>query len=157
MNKKNFNNICAICNKKFKAQKQKDKTCGKKCCKIYKYNSQQIYRKKFPWHDTYSRILGRCNRPSDPSYKFYGLKGIKCLITIEEVKKLWFRDNAFNMNQPSIDRINPKDNYYYDNCRFIENYENNSRAHKGKTHLVLNFPKMKKMYEEGKLNIKIAP
>ena len=47
---------------------------------------------------------------------------------IEEFKKLWFRDKAYEMNRPSIDRIDPKGDYTYNNCRYLELSENISRA-----------------------------
>ena len=54
------------------------------------------------------------------NYNRYGGKGIKCLITPEELKILWFRDKAYEMKKPSIDRKNSKKNYIFNNCEFIE-------------------------------------
>lgn len=155
MKKRNFNfiNVCKICQKTFKAQKQKDYSCSHECSKKAYYEKHKIYRKQNPWYDCFSRIKRRCNHPDAIGYKDYGGRGIKCLITIEEIKSIWFRDKAYLLKKASIDRINPDGDYIYSNCRFIENFENNSRAHKGKTHLVLNFPKMKKLFNEGKLAI----
>jgi hypothetical protein len=63
-------------------------------------------------------------------------ENIKFLMTKEDFKYLWERDNASNMKRPSIDRINPKDHYRTDNCRFVELHENRTRieAPKGKEH-----------------------
>ncbi len=41
-----------------------------------------------------------------------------------EIKELWFRDKAYEMKQPSIDRIDNDDNYIFNNCEFIEKDEN---------------------------------
>ena len=72
-----------------------------------------------PWTKTFSGIKYRCkNNP------FYFKRGIKCFITSEELKKLWFRDKGYSMDRPSIDRIDPKGNYEYSNCRYLELSEN---------------------------------
>ena len=72
------------------------------------------------WIQTYNRIKMRCENPNQPYFK----KGRKCLITIEELKTLWFRDKGFNLSRPSIDRINNNGDYTFKNCRFIELKEN---------------------------------
>lgn len=77
--------------------------------------------KKFPWKKTLVHIKQRCENPKDKFYCRYGGRGIKCLITSEELKVLWFRDKAYNMKQPTIDRKKNNGNYEYKNCRFIEN------------------------------------
>lgn len=48
-------------------------------------------------------------------------------MTIEDFKYLWFRDKAFDMKEPSIDRVNTKGDYILTNCRFIELQENRWR------------------------------
>lgn len=50
------------------------------------------------------------------------------------MKWLWVRDNAFDLIKPSLDRINSKENYSYDNCRFIELSKNIGRYHLELTH-----------------------
>ena len=72
------------------------------------------------WVKTYNGIVGRCNHKNSRYFK----KGIKCLITKEELKQLWFRDKAHKMDKPSIDRINVKGDYELKNCRYIELAEN---------------------------------
>jgi hypothetical protein len=81
-------------------------------------------RKNSPWGSHLHSARKRCNRPLDKSYMRYGAKGIKCLLTNEEIKALWFRDNAAALLQPSIDRIDSSGHYEFKNCRFIEKYEN---------------------------------
>lgn len=70
----------------------------------------------------------RCENPKNESYKIYGGRGIKCLVTLEQIRELFNRDNAFELNKPSLDRIDPDGNYTIENCRFIENRENALRA-----------------------------
>lgn len=75
------------------------------------------------WKKVFSGIKYRCK--SQPSYF---RKGIKCLITEDELKRLWFRDKAYLMDRPSIDRINSNGNYEYSNCRYLELSENCSNG-----------------------------
>lgn len=69
-------------------------------------------------------INQRCNDKSQISYPWYGGKGIKNYLTEEDIEYMWNRDNAKDMDKPSIDRIDSDKNYEFDNCRFIELYDN---------------------------------
>ena len=55
---------------------------------------------------------------------------IKCELTIDDVKQAWFRDRAFEMKKPSVDRINPSSHYHKKNIRFLELSENASLSTK---------------------------
>ena len=72
-------------------------------------------------------IQKRCHDPEDKSYKWYGGRGIKNLLTVKELEILWERDGASLMEKPSIDRKNSNDNYTFDNCEFVEMVENLKR------------------------------
>ena len=48
-------------------------------------------------------------------------------LSIQEVKTLWFRDRAYLLKQPSIDRIDGNGDYVFTNCRFIEMEDNRKR------------------------------
>lgn len=52
------------------------------------------------------------------------------LMTLDDFKELWFRDKAYLMKAPSIDRIDNDGNYIFSNCRFIELRENQSNGAK---------------------------
>ena len=39
---------------------------------------------------------------------------------MKQIKELWFRDRAFDMKRPSIDRKDNDLDYTFDNCRFLE-------------------------------------
>lgn len=84
----------------------------------------RMYRINNPWKQTFLNIKKRCNNPRNKRYKDYGGRGIKCLITSEELKELWFRDKAYLLKKPSIDREDNDGHYCLDNCRFIEFTEN---------------------------------
>lgn len=83
---------------------------------------------RYPWKRVLTNIKTRCNNKNATQYKYYGGKGIKCLITEEEIKELWFRDKAYLMKNPSIDRENSNLNYTFNNCRFIEININTQRT-----------------------------
>jgi hypothetical protein len=87
----------------------------------------KIYNKKYPWKHRLVLIKLRCNNPRDKAYKWYGKRGIKGLITEEEIKKLWFRDKAYLMIRPTIDRKDNNGNYTYKNCQFIEQSLNSKK------------------------------
>jgi len=78
------------------------------------------YLNENPWMKSLIYIRARCNNPNKKWYELYGGKGIKCLITGKELKELWFRDKAYLMERPSIDRIDNDGNYTFENCRYIE-------------------------------------
>lgn len=83
----------------------------------------RAYRENNPWVKTLLRIKTRLNNPSHNYHK----RGIKNYLTIEDLKILWFRDKAYELEQPSIDRLDSKGNYTFENCRYIEMEENNKR------------------------------
>ena len=84
-----------------------------------KQRAMKKWRKKYPWRRAYDGAKGRCKH--HPSYC---RRGIKCFLTEDQVKYLWFRDKAYEMKRPSIDRINGHGNYEMSNCRFRELSEN---------------------------------
>lgn len=101
---------------------------------IYYENHKNIkYLEKFrdcPWKAFLQNAISRCECKSNISYIDYGFVGIKCLITEEEIKELWFRDKAYEMDKPTIDRKDSLFHYTFDNCQFIELEDNVRRAKK---------------------------
>jgi len=69
-------------------------------------------------------IKSRCNNTTCNIFKYYGAKGITNSLCLDDLIYLWERDQAFNLNEPSIDRINNSGNYTLSNCQFIEMSEN---------------------------------
>ena len=91
---------------------------------ILRKRENRIYggeSKREPWYRAWVAARYRCNNPKERNY---GAKGIRCLITKDEVKFLWNRDGADNLKQPSLDRLDSKKDYTLSNCRFIEFDEN---------------------------------
>lgn len=120
------------------------------------------YYKKYPWKKTLVVIKQRCNNPNNERYYCYGEKGIKCKITVEELKELWFRDKAYDMEKPSIDRKNSDKDYTFSNCRYIELGENTSKRNRKYCKAILqydlegNFIKEWKSIKEATKNLKCS-
>jgi hypothetical protein len=76
-----------------------------------------------PWYKTYHHIRHRIVDRPEGVYK-----NVKNFLKINDIKNLWFRDKAYLMKRPSIDRIDPKGDYTLENCRYIEHSENARRA-----------------------------
>ena len=96
------------------------KSWCKDCVKKY----QKEYIEKFPWKIIFANIKQRCNNQKNKKYPRYGGRGIECRITVEELEKLWYRDKAWLLDQPSIDRKENNGHYTFENCKFIEMIEN---------------------------------
>jgi len=88
---------------------------------------QRTYRKKNPWAKHLGNIRARCGNSKFGKYKYR-----KNYLTMEDIKMLWFRDRAMDLDRPSIDRIDSDGDYTVDNCRFIEWGENAGRDKIGK-------------------------
>lgn len=108
-----------------------------------------LYRKNNPWYSIYCDIKTRCNNLNFIGYEYYGGRGIKCLITLLEVKQLWFRDKAYFMKKPSINRIDNDGDYTFDNCEFLELEKNITEMNKRVfSKIVLQFDKQGNFIKE---------
>jgi len=88
------------------------------------------YRNRNPWMKSHAAARQRCNNSNHSYWKNYGGRGIKYFLSVKEIKELWFRDCAFMMKRPSLDRINNDGHYEFSNCRFIEVSDNVRRKYK---------------------------
>ena len=95
--------------------------------KEYSNNRNKKIFKDKPYLKNYKNAKRRCLDRNFSGYKYYGSRGIRFLMTKEDFKFLWFRDKAFLMKQPSIDRKNSNGDYILTNCQFIE-LKYNTRA-----------------------------
>lgn len=86
------------------------------------------YQSLQPWERSYHSAYARCNYKSDSNYLKYGGKGIRLLMTKDEFKVLWERDNGERMKRPTIDRLDSKKDYVFSNCRFVEQKVNSATA-----------------------------
>jgi len=64
-------------------------------------------------------------------YQYYGAKGIKCLLSLADVKFLIERDSADEMKKPQIHRFDKTQDYCVQNCGFIEASEHSRITHTG--------------------------
>ena len=87
-------------------------------CRQCKSKEHKEYLKSHPWAKTFLRILTRTKYSSSESYERYKNRGGS--ITLNDLKTLWFRDKAWLLKRPSIDRIDNDKGYFLDNCRYIE-------------------------------------
>jgi len=71
---------------------------------------------KYPWKEHYKNARSRCVSKNAKYYQ----KGIKFNMTMGDFKELWFRDKAWLLKRPSIDRKKNHIGYIKSNCRFIE-------------------------------------
>ncbi len=122
---------CKLCKKDYmkiwrKNNRRKIKDYQKKN-KVKSSNSIRNYYLEFPWLKVLVDLNQRCNNPKNNDYKNYGGRGIKNLLSKENIQVLWFRDKAYNMKKPSIDRKDNDGNYEFDNCEFIEMPENSAK------------------------------
>lgn len=54
-------------------------------------------------------------------------KNLQHTMCASDFKELWFRDKAYLLSSPSIDRIDRFQGYVKENCRYIELRENKAR------------------------------
>lgn len=100
--------------------------------KKHDVNKHKEYMAAHLWLSHYYEAKRRCTKKNRKDYPRYGGRGIKFLMTTNNFKELWFRDKAYLLRQPSIDRRNSKKNYELSNCRFIEMRENTALSKRKK-------------------------
>lgn len=96
------------------------------CSTTYTRQQGRKMELKKPWLKKLRRIYQRCHWTKHHYHK----KGIKTYLNSADIKFLWDRDNAGELEHPSIDRINSDGHYTLDNCRFIELKDNLPRWRK---------------------------
>jgi len=81
-------------------------------------------RKFTPGYKHWKSVRQRCNNKNASNYKYYGAKGIKTEITLEEINELYERDNAKEMKQAHLSRKDHNKNYTFENCFFSDKKKN---------------------------------
>jgi hypothetical protein len=90
------------------------------------------FKVRNPWIQPFYDARNRCNKVKLWSYKYYGGRGIKFNLSKEEIKEIWERDCASNMDCPTIDRIDNDKDYVFSNVQFIEKRINARKQRKVK-------------------------
>ena len=109
----------------FKTAKERKKWLEAKWRAEHKSHIIAKKESKDPWEITFQYIQIRCSPSGE-----YTKRGIKNRLTLKGIKRLWFRDKAWLLKQPSIDRIDNSKGYSFGNCRFMELIENNKKGGK---------------------------
>lgn len=123
--------ICVNKDKKEKYLERKEKILKYQKSYYIKNNEKILkrcsdYYDKFPWMKTFLDIQQRCTNPNNPKYEIYKYRLGD--ITREDLKELWFRDQAYEMEQATIDRIDNDLPYTFSNCQYIELEEHNRKS-----------------------------
>jgi len=84
-----------------------------------------------PFIKAWKNAYRRCYVVTNNRYQYYGAKGIRCLITVDEVIYLAIRDKAHQMKKPQIHRFDSTKDYTLQNCGFIEASEHSRITHLG--------------------------
>ena len=120
-------------------EEHKDKAQSYK--KVWAYKNRKRLREKWlkdgpkfwkkrPYMYSFYASRQRCNNKNHGSYKWYGGRGIKFLLSQSDVEFLWNRDKASSMKCATIDRIDNNGNYEVINCRFMEKSDNLIKSNK---------------------------
>lgn len=109
--------------------------CGNEYMKKYSriYKAKRLkYRKNYcrtlvgNLRRRFNQIKQRCDNLKNPSYKYYGGRGIKCLFkNADEFVDYVINKLKIDPRGLTIDRINNDGNYEKGNIRFITQAENN--------------------------------
>jgi hypothetical protein len=86
------------------------------------------WRELNPWYNLLRYARERCSRRDHDAYHYYGGRGVKCLLTVKEMRQLWERDKGWKLKRPSLERKDSKGDYTFENCEVIELEENLERA-----------------------------
>lgn len=86
----------------------------------------KLWKLKKPWLKHYYKARSRCLNKKGAYYGKFEFN-----LSSDNFKDYWFRDKAFLMKEPSIDRIDTNKGYLLGNCRFLELRENRNRWKNG--------------------------
>jgi len=75
--------------------------------------------RKMPWIVAYNNIQSRCRGYNKRDRAAYSSKGFKSELTPTMLKDLFMRDRAWEMDRPSIDRVDADKGYEKSNVRWV--------------------------------------
>lgn len=116
---------CKICNHSYHISQKYCDMCSEE---DRNKERQKRYIENNPWIKHLNAIRVRCK--SKPNYNGER-RLIRNFLNAPLIKELWFRDKAWELDRPSIDRIDNDGDYIFENCRFIELKENTARGRAG--------------------------
>lgn len=85
--------------------------------------------KRSPTYISWDNMIGRCNRPSQPSFKHYGGRGITYDVRWKSFAN-FLEDMGERPKGKTLDRIDVDGNYCKENCRWATNKEQNNNKQK---------------------------
>ena len=123
---------CPICTNHIEIAKSRGlrmKTCVNKDC-LHKQKSATLTTHemtKDPMYRTWSSMKQRCNNKKNPSYMFYGAKGITYDPRWEQFECFLADMSSTHQKGLELDRINNKGNYSKGNCQWLDKATNASK------------------------------
>lgn len=112
-------------------------SCG--CTKNEFFGTKHGYSDKEPLYGVWEQMRSRCNNQNNPRYSSYGANGIAVCEEWNDYGKFreWSFANGYKppekdtpkKERMSIDRIDPKQGYSPENCRWITVSENSKYKH----------------------------
>lgn len=113
-------------------------------CKLWRKNNPEKYkrdcqRRRFRrdnraptlWHKRLILLRLHCGEFSRRKKDAY-YDHIEVRLDVFDLAMIWFRDKAWTMKKPHLDRVDPDGHYEFDNVRFIEEKDNLARRRKSK-------------------------
>jgi hypothetical protein len=113
-------------------------SCG--CLHRERFRHETHGRSGTAEHGIWKNIIQRCTNPKNPSYPFYGGRGVKICERWRASFEAFLADMGPRPGADyGIDREDPAGDYTPENCRWLTDSENSRRAHLGKPHVGGNY------------------
>lgn len=80
------------------------------------------------WHRRLRALLLHCGLLGRAESRPKAYAHVEVRLTVHELARVWFRDGAWGMETPELDRVDPKGHYELSNVRFVEREINQRRT-----------------------------